>query len=58
MKFSYHVAIESSASSPCSNVPMSCPVCPKEDSAIWKYSMKQHFEDKYKSLNISSYSHH
>ncbi|KAF8978670.1 hypothetical protein BDQ17DRAFT_1265416, partial [Cyathus striatus] len=57
MKFSYHVAAESTNASPCSNVLMQCPVCPKDDPAVWKYSMKQHFEDKHKSLKLSENSH-
>jgi hypothetical protein len=50
MNYSYSVAAESTASSPCSNVPIHCPICPKSDPAIWKYFMKMHFEEKHKAL--------
>jgi hypothetical protein len=50
MNYSYSVATESTASSPCSNVPIHCPICPKSDPAIWKYFMKIHFEEKHKTL--------
>ena len=46
----YSVAAELTASSPCSNVPIQCPICPKSDPTIWKIFMKIHFEDKHKLL--------
>jgi hypothetical protein len=57
MKYSYAVAAESSSSSPCSNVPIHCPICPKADPAIWKYFMKVHFEEQHKTLPLSKYEH-
>ena len=57
MKYSYTVAAESSSSSPCSNVPIHCPICPKADSAIWKYFMKVHFEEQHKTLPLTKYEH-
>ena len=56
MNYSYSVAVESTASSPCSNVPIHCPICPKSDPAIWKYFMKLHFEEKHKVL-LTKYEH-
>jgi hypothetical protein len=50
MTYSYHVAAESSTSSPCSNVPLKCPICPKSEPAIWKYFMKAHFEERHTAL--------
>ena len=55
MKYSYGIAAESTASSPCSNVPIHCPICPKSDPAIWKYFMKVHFEEKHKTLDLTRY---
>ena len=55
MNYSYGIAAESTASSPCSNVPIHCPVCPKADAAIWKYSMKVHFEEKHTTLDLTKY---
>jgi len=57
MNYSYSVAAESTASSPCSNVPIHCPVCPKTDPAIWKYFMRIHFEEKHKTLDLTKYEH-
>jgi hypothetical protein len=50
MNYSYRIAAESSVSSPCSNVLISCPVCLKSEPAIWRYFMKGHFKDKHKNL--------
>ena len=57
MTYSYGIAAESTASSPCSNVPIHCPLCPKADPAIWKYFMKVHFEEKHKNLTLTGYEH-
>jgi hypothetical protein len=57
MTYSYGIAAESTASSPCSNVPIHCPCCPKADPAIWKYFMKVHFEEKHKTLNLTKYEY-
>jgi hypothetical protein len=57
MKFSYSVAAESTASSPCSNVLIHCPICPKSEPAVWKYFMKIHFEEKHKTLPPTLYEH-
>jgi hypothetical protein len=57
MNYSYGIAAESTASSPCSNVPIHCPICPKTDPAIWKYFMKVHFEEKHKTLDLTKYEH-
>lgn len=57
MTYSYGIAAESTASSPCSNVPIHCPLCPKADPAIWKYFMKVHFEEKHKNLTLTGFEH-
>ncbi|TFK81390.1 hypothetical protein K466DRAFT_502203 [Polyporus arcularius HHB13444] len=31
-----------SSRSPCSNVPLRCPLCPKNSAAVWKYNMRYH----------------
>ncbi|KAF9001173.1 hypothetical protein BDQ17DRAFT_1426738 [Cyathus striatus] len=56
-RFSYNVAADSTASSPCSNVPISCPICPSSEPAVWKYFMKRHFEDRHGSQRIKDHSH-
>ena len=55
MNYSYSLAAESTATSPCSNVPIHCPICPKADTAIWKYSMRVHFEEKHTTLDLTKY---
>lgn len=50
MTYSYSIAAESTPSSPCSNVPIHCPICPKSHPAIWKYFMKSHFKEKHRTL--------
>jgi len=57
MKFTYSIATESTQASPCSNVPIHCPVCPKTDPAVWKYFMKVHFDEKHKTLLLTKYEH-
>ena len=57
MNYSYGIAAESTASSPCSNVPIHCPICSKTDPAIWKYFMKVHFQEKHKTLDLTKYKH-
>jgi len=57
MKFTYSITAESTTSSPCSNVPIHCPVCPKADPAIWKYFMKIHFKERHKTLDLTKYEH-
>ncbi len=57
VKYSYSVAAESSPSSPCSNVLVSCPLCPKSNPAVWKYFLKVHFQDKHKTAPLTKYEH-
>jgi len=55
MNYSYGIAAESTASSPCSNVPIHCLICPKTDPAIWKYFMRVHFEEKHRTFDLTRY---
>lgn len=56
--FSYGVASESSASSPCSNVPIACPLCPEKDvPAIWKYNMKDHIRKVHNAATLSNHEY-
>lgn len=47
IKFYYHTAAKVSSTSPCSNVPVPCPLCPKSAPAVWKYNLKAHFVRKH-----------
>lgn len=51
--FRYASAAQSTSNSPCSNVPLRCPLCEisaPDSSVIWKYNMKQHFQLRHPSL--------
>ena len=56
-KFSYSIAAESTSSSPCSDVPMSCPLCSKTEPAIWRYFLKIHFQEKHLNVPFEKYVH-
>ncbi|KAH6869091.1 hypothetical protein BKA70DRAFT_1414167 [Coprinopsis sp. MPI-PUGE-AT-0042] len=43
VRFYYGIAAVSSASSPCTNVPVTCPLCSKDNPAVWKYNLGVHF---------------
>jgi len=57
LNFSYNVAAESSSSSPCSNVPVQCPLCPRISPAVWKYFLKTHFEIQHPNAPMESHGH-
>jgi len=57
LNFSYGVAAESTSSSPCSNVPRCCPLCPKSSPAIWRYSFKSHFQNTHNNADLSKYAY-
>jgi len=42
--FSYLSAAKEATHSPCTNMPVICPLCPSTSSAVWKYNLKAHFE--------------
>ena len=55
LNYSYSIAAESTASTPCSNVLIHCPISPKTDPTIWKYFMRVHFEEKHKTFDLTKY---
>ena len=55
LKYSYGVASKSTASSPCSNVPIHCPLCPKSDTVTWRYFFKVHFQQKHLNVPFAQY---
>jgi hypothetical protein len=58
VKFSYSVAAHSTASSPCLNIPILCPLCSdKKDPAIWKYYAKTHFHSNHPTANFTQYEY-
>ena len=48
IRFKYATAATSSENSPCSNVPVICPLCPQRAPAVWSYSLDAHFRDRHK----------
>jgi hypothetical protein len=48
IRFNYASAADSSSRSPCTNVPIICPLCPKSSPAVWKYSLHIHFRHRHK----------
>ncbi|PPQ92922.1 LOW QUALITY PROTEIN: hypothetical protein CVT25_006605 [Psilocybe cyanescens] len=57
VKFSYGVAAESTSASPCPNVPLNCPLCPKVEPTIWQYFLKIHFQEKHPNAPFEKYTH-
>ena len=49
-KFSYSVASRSTSSSPCSNVPLSCPLCAKTSPAVWRYNFEHHLKNSHHGM--------
>jgi hypothetical protein len=45
--FNYMTASTSSEASPCSNVPISCPLCPAGSPVFWTYSLYAHFQGRH-----------
>ncbi|KAK1221659.1 hypothetical protein PQX77_015528 [Marasmius sp. AFHP31] len=56
IKFNYRSASEAKASSPCSNVPVECPICGTTRGAVWRYNMQEHFKAQHASTLHAQYS--
>lgn len=41
-KLLYSAAATERKNSPCTNIPVTCPLCPSTSAAVWKYNMKTH----------------
>ncbi len=57
--FRYSVAATSTSTSPCSNVPVICPLCTdtKHLPAVWKYNLRYHISAHHPSALLSRYKH-
>ncbi|KAF8058599.1 hypothetical protein FPV67DRAFT_1565461 [Lyophyllum atratum] len=53
--FLYAIAAISTPSSPCSNVPIRCAVCPAAAPAVWRYNFPHHMRNKHPSISLSQY---
>ena len=43
IQFKYAIAATSLENSPCTNVPVICPICSLKSPAVWTYSLDAHF---------------
>lgn len=58
MKFQYHPTSVSSEASPCSNVPIRCPICCQVNlhaPAVWKYNLQAHLKERHPSVDVEQY---
>jgi hypothetical protein len=46
---------KSTSASPCTNVPITCPLCPTASDAVWKYNLESHLRNIHPTANISEY---
>ncbi|KAE9401138.1 hypothetical protein BT96DRAFT_818334, partial [Gymnopus androsaceus JB14] len=53
--FSVKTAAEFKLGSPCTNHPLTCPLCPSDAPAVWKYNLVQHLENSHHVPNIKVY---
>jgi hypothetical protein len=55
MRFKYATASNSSETSPCSNSPRICPLCPVNSPAVWSYNLEPHFHSRHNLLSEINY---
>ena len=55
MKIQIRKAGTYSKSSPCTNAPVRCPLCPSDAEAIWKYNLRQHLEVRHPGCSLDYY---
>ena len=49
-KFLYAAASTERTNSPCTNVPVACPLCPSISGCVWKYNMRTHLKKYHPSV--------
>jgi hypothetical protein len=54
-KFKYKAASTSSDSSPCSNVPIRCPICLNDKHAVWRYNLHAHLKSRHPAVDCEKY---
>lgn len=54
-KLSIAAASKSTASNPCTNVPLECPLCRDGADAVWKYNLHSHFTEVHPTADIERY---
>jgi hypothetical protein len=55
VKLSLKTFSKSTSASPCTNVPIMCPLCPTTSDAVWKYNLESHLKTVHPTANISEY---
>ena len=50
VQFRYTSAMQCKANSPCTNVPVICPLCGPKKAAIWRYCLDTHFRERHNLL--------
>src|ERR1019366_3194000 len=55
MPFAYAVAATSTASSPSSNVPIRCPICPTAAPCVWRYNLSHHMRSKHPAISPTAH---
>lgn len=56
VRFHYSKASKSSASAPCTNIPIHCPACSaKTAPAVWKYNMRAHFAQRHPNQSLDDF---
>jgi hypothetical protein len=53
LRVSYATVASSTASSPCSNIPIQCPWCPQSAPAIWRYNMFFHIKNNHPQVSLN-----
>jgi hypothetical protein len=55
VRFNYMNAATSSESSPCTNIPVVCPLCPTGSPAVWTYSLHAHFRERHRLTSVAHF---
>lgn len=55
VRFSYKSASESTETSPCSNVPITCLLCPVGSPAVWSYNLEAHFRGRHRLTSCTHF---
>lgn len=53
----YSTAATSKPTAPCSNIPIPCPLCPKNMPAVWRYNIRAHITSKHEGALLAKYEY-
>jgi hypothetical protein len=54
-KVSLATASKFTEKSPCTNIPLQCPLCPKVSNAVWKYNLCAHIRKHHPTADVANY---